>query len=438
MRRLFLSLPALAAAAALLAGCSLSQLPDLLNEASPAGQAAPTPQVVVIVATPTPAGPASETIPTPQGFDADEARRVAIYEWASPAVANITTQIVRNDFFWGSMPEEGSGSGFLWDDKGHVVTNYHVVEGAQEISVSFEDDVNLSATVVGADPQNDLAVLLVDTPPAGARPLEPGTSADLKVGQTVLAIGNPFGQFQRTMTEGIISALNRTIQTENQVLRGVIQTDAAINRGNSGGPLLDSRGRLIGVNSAIFSPTGTSAGVSLAIPVDKVRRVVPELIANGRYPHPWLGLEDLGYEISPALARALRLPAAEGLLIARIYRGSPAESAGIRSATDEAILGNRRYLVGGDILTAIDGRPLKTWEQLNAYLDEEARVGQKVSLSILARRERAATHSHPGRHAPTTPVAAKRPAARPEVPLRLRGRRRLRRRPATRSDTAPA
>ena len=142
-------------------------------------------------------------------------------------------------------------------------------------------------------------------------------------------------------------------------------------------------GRLIGVNTAIYSPTGTSAGVGLAIPVDKVSRVVPALIENGRYPHPWLGLEELGYEISPALARALRLPVEQGLLIARIYQDSPADKAGVRSATDEVILGNRRYLVGGDVLTAIDGRPLTTWEQLNAYLDEGARVGQTVTLDLL-------------------------------------------------------
>jgi S1-C subfamily serine protease len=368
------------------AGCSL---PDIFSAQPSPTQVPSKPQVIVLVATPSPApvGGAQlqqeNTAGQADGFDAEEARRVAIYERVSPAVVNITTQIVRTDFFWGSVPEEGSGSGFLWDDRGHVVTNYHVIEGAQDISVSFGDDVNLAATVVGADPQNDLAVLLVESPPAIARPLEAGGSADLKVGQTVLAIGNPFGQFDRTMTEGIISALNRTIQTENKVLRGVIQTDAAINRGNSGGPLLDSRGRLIGVNTAIFSPTGASAGVGLAIPVDKVRRVVPELIANGRYPHPWLGLEELGYEISPALAQALNLPVQEGLLIARIYRNSPADEAGIQTAQEEVILGNRRYYIGGDILTAIDDRPLTTWEQLNAYLDEEASVGQTVTLAIL-------------------------------------------------------
>ncbi len=365
-----------------LAGCSA--LPGLLELGQAvATQAPPTPQVVVVIATPTPVplAPVSEAI---SSADTEEARRVAIYEQVAPAVVNITTQVLRSDFFWGATPEEGSGSGFLWDHAGHVVTNYHVIEDAQEISVSFGDDVILTATVVGVDPQNDLAVLRADgTIPAGVQPIPVGASSSLKVGQSAIAIGNPFGQFERTMTEGIISALNRTIETESTVLRGVIQTDAAINRGNSGGPLLDSSGRLIGVNSAIYSPTGTSAGVALAIPVDKVSRVVPALIENGRYPHPWLGLEELGYEISPALARALRLPVEQGLLIARIYRDSPADQAGVRSAREEVIFGNRRYLVGGDVLTAIDGRPLTTWEQLNAYLDEGASVGQTVTLDLL-------------------------------------------------------
>lgn len=366
----------------LLASCSA--LPGILEQAQAVPtQAPPTPQVIVVVATPTPAPlpPISDAI---DDVRSEEARRIAIYEQVSPAVVNITTQILRTDFFWGAMPEEGSGSGFLWDEAGHVVTNYHVIEDATAISVSFGDDVNMTAVVVGSDPQNDLAVLKVDgSIPEGLRPVPVGASSGLKVGQSAIAIGNPFGQFERTMTEGIISALNRTIETESTVLRGVIQTDAAINRGNSGGPLLDSGGRLIGVNSAIYSPTGTSAGVGLAIPVDKVSRVVPALIENGRYPHPWLGVEGLGYEISPALARALRLPVEEGLLIARIYRDSPADKAGVRSAQQEAILGNRRYLVGGDVLTAIDGQPLATWEQLNAYLDEGAAVGQTVTLDIL-------------------------------------------------------
>jgi S1-C subfamily serine protease len=359
-----------------LGGC---MLPDMAT-VPPA-----TPQVVIVVATPTPApvpttGAVAVTEAADGSADSVEARRIAIYERAAPAVVNITTQVLRSGFFWGEYPEEGSGSGFLWDDLGHIVTNYHVIEGAQRIEVAFGEELASPAEVVGADPMNDLAVLKVAAVPEGILPLEAGSSADLRVGQTAIAIGNPFGQFERTMTEGIISAVNRTIETQNSVLRGVIQTDASINRGNSGGPLLDIRGRLIGVNSAIYSPTGTSAGVGLAIPVDKVRRVVPALITDGRYPHPWLGIEELGYEISPALAQALDLPVETGLLVARLYRNSPADKAGIRSATDEVILGNRRYFVGGDIITAIDDRPLRAWEDLNAYLDEETEVGQTVVL----------------------------------------------------------
>lgn len=392
MRKLFPRISFLLIIAVLLIGCSF---PNLLTQ-----QAQPTPQVIVVVATPTPApvtpepiaseaAPMQPAAPVAAGFDLEEARRVAIYETVAPAVVNITTQVLRTDFFWGATPEEGSGSGFLWDDVGHIVTNYHVVAGAQQISVSFGDDVNVNATVVGTDPQNDLAVLKVERAPAGVAPVQVGASAGLKVGQSAYAIGNPFGQFERTMTDGIISALNRTIQTEsNTVLRGVIQTDAAINQGNSGGPLLDSNGRLIGVMSAIYSPTGTSAGVGLAIPVDKVALVVPELIQNGRYPHPWLGLEELGYEISPALAQGLGLSVTDGLLIARVYQGSPADAAGIRTAQEQVVLGNRRYLIGGDILTAIDGRPLTKWEQLNAYLDEDAKVGQQVTLDIVRDGER--------------------------------------------------
>ncbi|MGQ9491585.1 MAG: S1C family serine protease [Anaerolineae bacterium] len=363
------------------AGCSnLPNLmyPPIVAATPPAVAPAPSPMVGVLVATPTPGA-----LTVLESADSLEARRIAVYERVAPAVVNITTQVLRTSFFWGTLPEEGSGSGFLWDTDGHIVTNYHVVSGAQRIEVSFGEGLNMPATVVGTDPTNDLAVLKVDSVPEGVVPVEVGTSADLRVGQTAIAIGNPFGQFERTMTQGIVSALNRTIETDTTVLRGVIQTDAAINRGNSGGPLLDLRGRLIGVNTAIYSPTGTSAGVGLAIPVDKVRRVVPALIRDGRYPHPWLGIEELGYELSPALARALRLPVESGLLIARLYRNSPADKAGIRAAQSEVILGNRRYLVGGDVLIAIDGIRLARWEDLNAYLDERAEVGQTVMLTVI-------------------------------------------------------
>jgi S1-C subfamily serine protease len=316
--------------------------------------------------------------------DVEEQRVIAVYQQASPAVVNITTQVLRQSFFFGLIPEEGSGSGFVYDHDGHIITNYHVVEGTSEIVVSFgEDNKELPARIVGVDPQNDLAVLQVDELPEGVKPIPLGDSDALQVGQRAIAIGNPFGQFERTLTVGVVSAVNRTLKTDDdQVLRGVIQTDAAINRGNSGGPLLDSNGRLIGVNTAIYSPSGTSAGIGLAIPVNKLKQIVPELIQNGRFPHPWLGIEGLGYELYPELARALDLPVDQGLLIAQLYRNSPAVQAGLRGATEEVIYGRRRLLVGGDILTAINGVPLRNWDDLDAYLQEQTEVGQTVTLTI--------------------------------------------------------
>ncbi len=337
--------------------------------------------------TPTPAStPTSAAAAPPPQINAFHLEQdlIDIYQKSAPSVVNITTQILRTDFFWGAVPEEGSGSGFVWDDQGHVITNYHVVEDAHSIQVSFAPGVVLPAKVVGADPANDLAVIQVENPPADVNPLPRGDSDALQVGQIVVAIGNPFGRFQRTMTSGIISALDRTIKVqEGRVLRKIIQTDADINHGNSGGPLIDSSGRVIGVISAIYSPTGANAGVGLAIPINKAKRVAPVLIEKGHFAHPWLGVEHLGYEISPYLAQRLNLPVDHGLLVAKIYEDSPALKAGVRPANDEVILGNYRYLIGGDIITAIDGVPLNTWEDLDAYLQEDAEVGQTVTLDII-------------------------------------------------------
>lgn len=373
-----------------LLGCKLA-LPQVVEQEKPTPPPTPTPIVIIITPTPAPtptpvvivvtATPAPGRPQVPTGTDVGEQRVIAVYQQASPAVVNITTKILRQSFFWGVYPEEGSGSGFVWDEEGHIITNYHVIEDAQTIEVSFGKDVVMPAEIVGVDPPNDLAVLRVETLPEGAEPIPLGSSEDLQVGQTAIAIGNPFGQFERTLTTGVISALNRTLEVEqDRVLRRVIQTDAAINRGNSGGPLLDTQGRLIGINTAIYSPTGTSAGVGFAIPVDTAKRVVPELIAHGRYRHPWLGA--LGYNITPALAEVLDLPVEQGLLVAQLYRGSPAVRAGLRGATEEVILGNRRVYTGGDIITAIDGQPLHTWEDLYSYLELETRVGQTVEMSI--------------------------------------------------------
>ena len=346
----------------------------------------PPPPTLWPTATPSPepSPPPGPERPDEDIADALEDRLKAIYRQTAPAVVNITTQILRRDFFWGVIPESGAGSGFLWDDQGHIVTNYHVIEDAHTVDVSFGPGMVTSADIIGIDPPNDLAVLKVDEVPPDVHPLPLGDSDTLSVGQIVIAIGNPFGRFQRTMTMGVISALDRTIKVkEGRVLRGVIQTDADINRGNSGGPLLDSSGRVIGVISAIYSPTGANAGVGLAIPINKAKRVVPVLIEKGRYAHPWLGIEHLGYEITPYLAKSLGLPVDHGLLIAQIYEDSPALRAGIRPATDEVILGNTRYLIGGDILTAIDGVPLTSWEDLDAYLQEKTDVGQTVTLDII-------------------------------------------------------
>lgn len=359
-----------AGAVLLLLGCTTG--PALVTPQAPAtSPSAPTSQVVVATATPS------------AGLDPSELRIIAIYRRYSPAVVNINTQVLRSDFFFGVYPEEGSGSGFVWDQQGHVITNYHVIEGADQITVSFGEGQERAARVVGVDPPNDLAVLQVDDLPEGIEPLQLGDSDTLVVGQYAIAIGNPFGQFERTLTVGVVSAVNRTLRLDNdRVLRGVVQTDASINRGNSGGPLFDSQGRLIGVNTAIFSPSGASAGVGLAIPVNKLKQVVPVLIAEGRFPHPWLGIEGLGYALSPELARALDLPVDEGLLVARVFQNSPALRAGLRTATQTVVWGYQRYLVGGDILTAIDGVPLRTWDDLNAYLDQQTEVGQTVRLSL--------------------------------------------------------
>ena len=324
--------------------------------------------------------PTTATLAELQAADIEEQLVTRVYSEVAPAVVNITTRVLRQSFFYGLYPEEGSGSGFVYDEQGHIVTNYHVIRGASSMIVNFGGDVSESAELVGADPSTDLAVLKASVPP-DIRPVRLGEQESLRVGQRAIAIGNPFGRFDRTLTVGVISALGRTIEmSDGQTIRRMIQTDAAINPGNSGGPLLDSQGRLIGVNSAIFTPSGGSVGVGLAIPVDTVKRVVPELIEKGRYPHPWLGV--LGYSITPEFARRLGLPVEKGILVARVYKESPAALAGIRGATREVIVANRRILVGGDIIVALDGHPIETFDDLDAYIAEETRVGQSVTVEF--------------------------------------------------------
>lgn len=368
-KKLYLSISITLLMIALLS-CKLT-LPRIIEQQEPTPN--PTPTHIVVIATPTPLPP--EML---EAVDVEEQLVISVYEQASPAVVHIASRVITLSFFWGAIPQEGTGSGFVIDKEGHIVTNNHVVEGADEVHVTLADGTRVPAEVVGTDPYNDLVVIKIDVPSAKLHPIELGSSADLRVGQRAIAIGNPFG-LDRTLTTGVISSLGRPLEVESgRVIYNVIQTDAAINPGNSGGPLLDSRGRVIGVNTAIR--TGAE-NIGFAVPVDTVKRVVPELIEKGRYRHPWLGI--LGYSIDPELTQSLGLPVEKGILVARIYRGSPAAKAGLRGGNREVIVGNRRILAEGDIILAIDGRPVENHEDLTVYLETETQVGQAVELTIL-------------------------------------------------------
>jgi S1-C subfamily serine protease len=313
---------------------------------------------------------------------------MAVYEQAAPAVVNVTTQVLRQGFFFEAMPQAGAGSGFVLDEDGHILTNYHVVENAQQIEVSFSDETVLEAEVVGVDPRNDIAVLRVDAPDGLLTPLELGSSSNLQVGQRAIAIGNPFGQFGRTLTTGVISALDRNLRgPEDREIGGIIQTDAAINRGNSGGPLLDSSGLVIGMNTAIFSPSGVSGGIGFAVPVDTITRVLADLLTVGRYRHPWLGVR-YAYPISERWQDLLNLPVSEGVLLVQVWSNSPLAAANVRGAQQERIVGNRRLLVGGDILTEIDDTAITSLSQLANLLETEYRVGDDITATVWRGAER--------------------------------------------------
>ena len=312
-------------------------------------------------------------------LDATEAENVRIYKEASPAVANIVTRTVQYDFFYNAVPVEGAGSGFVIDTDGHILTNYHVVQGAQTIEVTLGDQSRYKAKYIGADTRNDIALIQID--PAGRKlsALPLADSRNLLVGQRVLAIGNPFG-FQSTLTTGVVSSLGRTVQTsENTFIDEAIQTDAAINRGNSGGPLLNTHGEVIGINSAIYAPTGTTAGIGFAIPVNTARRVAEDLITQGRVRRATLGAE--GRAIWPGLAEALHLGVEQGVLIERVTPGGPAEKAGIRGGNRSVLAGLQELRIGGDVLVAINGKEVTTQMDLNLLLNR-AWPGDTVTLTI--------------------------------------------------------
>jgi len=311
---------------------------------------------------------------TPRGpLAADEQAHVDLFRKASPSVVNITSLGVQRDLFSMNVQQvpRGTGTGFVWDDAGHIVTNFHVIQGANGARVTLADQSSFDAQLVGAFPDRDLAVLRIDAPRDKLPPIAVGSSRELLVGQRVYAIGNPFG-LDQTLTTGIVSALNREIESFNsRTIRGVIQTDAAINPGNSGGPLLDSAGRLIGVNTQIASPSGASAGIGFAIPVDEVNRIVPRLIRDGRFLRPTIGVS----AGNAALHRALRLP--EGVALVEVAPGSPAARAGLQPFRR----GSRGEVLAGDVITAINDEPVASLDDMLTQF-EKRQPGEAVTVTV--------------------------------------------------------
>ncbi len=342
--------------------------------------APPAPQTAFSDSSPLPP-PAVQTHLTPE-----EEVNVRVYRRAAASVANILTRTIEYDFFFNPVPVEGAGSGFLIDAAGHVLTNYHVVAGASSIEVVLGDRSHYRARFVGGDQRNDIALLKIE--PGGRRlvPLELGDSDALEVGQRVLAIGNPFG-FQSTLTTGVVSALGRTVQTGPETfIEKAIQTDAPINRGNSGGPLLNTQGQVVGINAAIFSPTGTAAGIGFAIPINTARRVVNDLLRYGRVRRAWLGIAR-AEALWPELAEALGLAVSQGLLVEQVEPGSPAARAGLRGGSRVVLIGLQQLLVGGDVLVAVDGQPVAGRTDLELALNAH-RPGDRVVLTIVRGRQK--------------------------------------------------
>jgi S1-C subfamily serine protease len=309
----------------------------------------------------------------------DESINVRIYRQNAPAVANILTKAIEYDFFMDAVPVEGAGSGFIIDPRGYILTNFHVVQEAQTIEVVLGDQSKYAAKFIGADQRNDVALIKIDPKGKPLTVLHLGDSGSLQVGQKVLAIGNPFG-FQSTLTTGIVSALGRTVQTsQTTFIDEAIQTDAAINRGNSGGPLLNSHGEVIGINSAIYTPSGTTAGIGFAIPINTAKSIASDLITDGKVHRAFLGVETL--PVGGWLGEALDLPVQEGLLVESVTRGGPAAIAGIHGGDRYAQAGMRRIAIGGDVIVAIDGQNVATQNDVNFVLNRK-RPGDTVTISL--------------------------------------------------------
>lgn len=331
------------------------------------------------------AGPA----PLPAGISdpattSDEKNNQEVYKAISPGVVNITSTVYERDFF-SVVPKQGTGSGSIIDKEGHILTNFHVVQDAQELDVSLANGKHYKAKPMGADPDNDLAVIQISAPKESLTVVPLGNAKDLFVGQKVLAIGNPFG-LDRTLTKGIVSGLSRPLRSEftGRLIEGVIQTDASINPGNSGGPLLDSRGQMVGINTMIYSPSGGSVGIGFAVPVDTARRIIPEILAYGRVRRPKLGI--IPRQMTPEIAEQLNLPVQNGLLVMQVVPGGAAERAGIRGLQ---ILreGRQLYYEGGDVITAIDNQPVKDKDDYDRILGAK-NIGDHVQVEVVREGKR--------------------------------------------------
>ncbi|KYH39278.1 MAG: trypsin [Candidatus Hecatellales archaeon B24] len=323
----------------------------------------PTPQTVTVTVTATPK-PSEELAPQ------------EVFKYAEKSVVQIVTKVVTP-----FGVEGGQGSGFIYNSKGYIITNNHVVEDASSIEVRFIDGSSFEAEVVGTDPYSDLAVLKIKNLPKNVKPLKLGSSSELEIGDTVVAIGNPYG-LSGTMTLGIVSQLGRLLRAPGgYLIVDVIQTDAAVNPGNSGGPLLNLKGEVVGVNTAIISPTGAFAGIGFAIPSNTVKIVVPDLIEKGYHPHPWVGVR--GTDVTPSLSKVLKLPVERGFLISDVLKGSPAERAGLRGGTTVKVVDGQHIRVGGDIIVGIDNIKTRGIADLLLYLERHVKIGQKVTLHIV-------------------------------------------------------
>jgi S1-C subfamily serine protease len=310
-------------------------------------------------------------------LDAEEQNNVDVYKRVAPSVVNITSTSVSYDFFFGAQAQQGAGSGFLIDKEGHILTNYHVIDGARKLEVILANKKHYPATVVGGDKSHDLAVIQIKAP--NLQPVTLGSSSGLQVGQKVLAIGNPFGIFNGTMTRGIVSSIRQVQEPDGTYIDEAIQTDAAINPGNSGGPLLNSHGEVIGINTMIASASGGSSGVGFAIPINSAKAVLGDLVQFGRVRRPTLGIRPLPVPMNRELAEQLDLPTDTGVLVMQVSPGSAAARAGIQGGNQRVYYGNYEIIIGGDLIVEIDGQEIKDMQDL-AHIMNNHRSGDSITV----------------------------------------------------------